>query len=365
MDLGLSRKDGPYLVTAGDRHGSDAELIVGASVALGELTSPALDECNDRDPNLETTDLTLLKGFNSDRCVLGELGFLFATLRDGNDTGDDDKTEAALRAEIDLTSGGADADRLTFPEIVAGKANLDVKVGASANVDLRIRTGSNIPGDASRSADFPSVLGRFHLNWEWTLGHDSGDPTELAFDALYLDAGTFITDLLGPTVEEAQRILGPFKPFIDFVGEIGMTGGPGFDFMTGDNAVVARTLVGGAWQPNTFNGGIQHEPVFLRDINSPDTAVVSGGDTMFGNGDDDVMYGQGGNDEMHGGVGHDYMEGNAADDDCVPAWLRATIGPGGGTSVRRATVRRGVPRRCRAPGRSPGVDGTVLSISRG
>jgi hypothetical protein len=98
-------------------------------------------------------------------------------------------------------------------------------------------------------------------------------------------------------------------------GETTMEGGDGFDWMAGDNAIIRRVLVDGKWVVNTFNAGKQHERIYLIDINSVDAAVVSGGDLVLGQNDDDVMYGQGGNDEMHGGAGMDYMEGNAASDD--------------------------------------------------
>lgn len=93
-----------------------------------------------------------------------------------------------------------------------------------------------------------------------------------------------------------------------------MFGGPGFDVMAGDNALLARTLVNGQWQSNSYNGGIQHEPRILLDIDSADTAVVSGPDTMYGNEDDDLMYGQGDDDSMFGNEGDDFMEGNAHSD---------------------------------------------------
>ncbi|MCA1684151.1 MAG: hypothetical protein LC708_03380, partial [Actinobacteria bacterium] len=91
-------------------------------------------------------------------------------------------------------------------------------------------------------------------------------------------------------------------------------GGPGFDVMTGDNAVIRRVVENGHWLKNTFNDGVQHHPVFLVDINSPDEAVVSGGDTMTGSADDDLAYGQGGGDTVHGNTGSDYLEGNASAD---------------------------------------------------
>jgi Ca2+-binding RTX toxin-like protein len=97
-----------------------------------------------------------------------------------------------------------------------------------------------------------------------------------------------------------------------------LSGGPGFDVMAGDNAIIRRTLVNGAWQPNVFNGGIKHEVVQLIDmevVGGPTVpTTVFGNDTMHGNEQDDVMYGQGGNDPMFGDVGDDYMEGNAGVD---------------------------------------------------
>ena len=101
-------------------------------------------------------------------------------------------------------------------------------------------------------------------------------------------------------------------------GGTGMRGGAGFDFMAGDNAVIKRKLdVLGAWIPQTWNGGIEHEIIFLRDLatttNTPE-AGTSGNDLMLGDGEDDIMYGQGGNDLMDGGAQQDYMEGNAGID---------------------------------------------------
>ncbi len=93
-----------------------------------------------------------------------------------------------------------------------------------------------------------------------------------------------------------------------------MAGGAFFDVMAGDNALIRRRLVEGRWVTNTYNDGIQHERIFLLDIDSDDLAVVSGNDTMYGDEDDDVIYAQGRADELHGGDGHDYLEGNAGDD---------------------------------------------------
>jgi Ca2+-binding RTX toxin-like protein len=108
-------------------------------------------------------------------------------------------------------------------------------------------------------------------------------------------------------------------------GELSMSGGPGFDFMIGDNGVITRVLdVDGAWVPSTNRGdnpadnGVQHNAVVLRDVQllgGPSFAAASGGEQdMTGDEQDDIMYGQGGDDEMFGNLGDDYMEGNHAND---------------------------------------------------
>lgn len=93
-----------------------------------------------------------------------------------------------------------------------------------------------------------------------------------------------------------------------------LRGGAGFDVIAGDNAVLARTIVNGRWQQNTFNGGIRHELRILRDVDAAQANLVSGADTIYGDADDDLLYGQGGRDTVYGGAGDDYAEGNAAGD---------------------------------------------------
>jgi Ca2+-binding RTX toxin-like protein len=115
-------------------------------------------------------------------------------------------------------------------------------------------------------------------------------------------------------------------------GETNMSGGDGADWMAGDNAFMNRVLFG------EFD-----TPIDLFDVNSPDEALVSGGDTMEGNAGEDIMFGQGngsqtnqsdppdGNvdndgdgvadedaawlgDTMRGGADDDYIEGNHGSD---------------------------------------------------
>jgi Ca2+-binding RTX toxin-like protein len=110
-------------------------------------------------------------------------------------------------------------------------------------------------------------------------------------------------------------------------GELDMSGGPGHDWLAGDNAVISRVLDShGAWVPDP-NGGIKRNRIWLQDVavtGSNLATSVSGGDGMHGNGENDVMYGQGNgttpnvldatSDVMTGDAGDDYLEGNAGAD---------------------------------------------------
>jgi Ca2+-binding RTX toxin-like protein len=131
-----------------------------------------------------------------------------------------------------------------------------------------------------------------------------------------------------------------------------LSGGPGFDVMAGDNAIIRRVLDGnGAWLQNTFNDGVQHERIQLLDIASrsnPNVPTdVSGGDVMEGNEHDDLMYGQGngtgvpddmkgndGDDYMEGNAGGDLMQGNAQQDDMLGGTGRVNQDPPAGTPGR-------------------------------
>jgi Ca2+-binding RTX toxin-like protein len=148
------------------------------------------------------------------------------------------------------------------------------------------------PGDCMHGGDGPDYM-----------EGNAGD------DTMYGDAGE--DDMVGGT----GRIEGDLEDGVDgrLDGADLMHGGPGFDFMAGDNAVLRRTLVDGQWAL-AANGGLLHDPIFLRDVNWDDDSHVSGGDEMYGDGQNDVLYGQGSGDILFGGDDHDYLEGNAGSD---------------------------------------------------
>ena len=83
------------------------------------------------------------------------------------------------------------------------------------------------------------------------------------------------------------------------IGETFMSGGPGSDVMTGDNAIIGSAGIG---------GNVGGRSVELLDL------PIGGADTMYGDAGTDYMFGQIGGDEMHGGDDGDYMEGDDGDD---------------------------------------------------
>ena len=85
---------------------------------------------------------------------------------------------------------------------------------------MRFRTGLNV----GQSAGFPSVLGKFHLYWGFVVNTTEGldfDELDIAFDALNLDAGQFISDFLSPIVKQVKKVTGPLMPVVELIqGEV-------------------------------------------------------------------------------------------------------------------------------------------------
>ena len=204
----------------------------------------------------------------------------------------------AVSSGGDLLFGGAEDD------LLYGQGNADdVDDDNDGLINEDPVDGLDNDGDGSTDED---------AGGDYMHGNDGEDYMEgnAGSDWLFGDAGN--DDMVGGT----GRING--DPATGTNGRLDkgdwMYGGTGYDVMAGDNALLVRTLVNGEWQSNTYNDGIQHEHRILLDIDSPDTAVVSGPDTMYGNENDDLMYGQGDDDTMFGNEGDDFMEGNAHSD---------------------------------------------------
>ena len=170
-----------------------------------------------------------LAGFSTSRCLRGELAFLAVTLRD-SDTGDgvyqedvaaksaeedQDPTKLTLAATIDLRKP-TNGDRITFSDLTAGNLSVEPGFSATANVDVRFRTGLNV----NQPAGFPSVLGKIHLFWKLSVGlSDPVDvkPLDIEFDGLNLDAGKFVSQFLKPIADSVKNVTKPLQPVIEFL----------------------------------------------------------------------------------------------------------------------------------------------------
>jgi Ca2+-binding RTX toxin-like protein len=208
-------RHGPDSSTAGT---GDPELKVGASIELADAPDACEgDPFNAGDPSSGGDPGPLdPPNFDDNRCLVAELGFLQVNARDGDDSGSTDTDHSPSKAEIHASADFKSSEaKVGIGDL--GTVDLDFDIRASANVDLRIRTGFR-----GQSAGFPSVLGAFHFRFDTGSSVDtSTDETtdtgwieELKFDNLYLDAGSFLSQYLQPIAKEIKRLTGPLQPVI-------------------------------------------------------------------------------------------------------------------------------------------------------
>lgn len=110
--------------------------------------------------------------------------------------------------------------RLTFGEMIGGGFDLGrvfaVTLDAVAAVHLDIEISF---GDDAR---FPRILAEFDLDWSWdpdggTGGEDSEGELEFGFHNLQLDLGSFISQFIGPILDEIAGVIEPVKPLVDLL----------------------------------------------------------------------------------------------------------------------------------------------------
>jgi Ca2+-binding RTX toxin-like protein len=173
--FGFNKENGFYLGTEGGMEDPELVLQFEATIpglhAAGELFFLQLDVMDDPDAPSHFT------------------GGFYVDLMDPNGDG--------MLTFSELTS----AD---FEDIVHGELAAD----AQLNLDLAASFGGNTA--------FPRILADFHLGWSWSLSDGASDPV-IEFNNLRLDLGTFISDVLGPILEEVQKITEPLQPIIDIV----------------------------------------------------------------------------------------------------------------------------------------------------
>jgi Ca2+-binding RTX toxin-like protein len=115
--------------------------------------------------------------------------------------------------QVDLKDPNNDG-KLTWAELTSSGLQLSdiiaAELGADAivNLDLAASFGGNTA--------FPRVLAQFHLIWHFDVANGAGDP-QIYFDNVALDVGTFISDFLGPILEQIRKVTEPIQPIIDVV----------------------------------------------------------------------------------------------------------------------------------------------------
>ena len=209
IDFGISRTEGPYIVTGGVGHGLNPnapELQLGVGVSLGNNAEPCTAQ------NVGTT--TGLAGFSTTRCLEGTLGFLGVTAYDGANVAtpnaDNNPTNINLLASLNL--GGPARIRLID---LPSQLTATPLISGEANVDALVRTG--VKGDETSS--LPAILGTLHIGWQWGAGGTPQAPTAtsptISFKNLHLDAGQFVSEFLEPITREVKNVTSPLKPVID------------------------------------------------------------------------------------------------------------------------------------------------------
>ncbi|MDH4291920.1 MAG: hypothetical protein OEV56_04865, partial [Dehalococcoidia bacterium] len=209
VDFGLSRSEGPYIVTSGANH-TGAELQLTASVGLREMGS----NCS-ADSDLPSDMTGLETGYSRTRYLPGDLGFLPVTLRDGahadgsTSSPDNDPSRLSLNTSLDV--GSVNGTRLTLAQLVASMGELKLEVTADADINMRFRTKLQ----EGQEKGFPSVLGTFHLSGNWNGGDASA--LEIRFDNLYLNCGEFIDKFLVPVVMHIKGVTSPLQPVVNTI----------------------------------------------------------------------------------------------------------------------------------------------------
>ncbi|MEI7614819.1 MAG: hypothetical protein WCK63_18115, partial [Betaproteobacteria bacterium] len=115
--------------------------------------------------------------------------------------------------EVDLKDPNNDG-KLTWAELTSSGLQLSdiiaAELGADASVNL------DLAASFGGSTAFPRVVAQFHLIWHFDVANGAGDP-QIYFDNVALDAGSFISDFLGPILEQIRKVTEPIQPIIDVV----------------------------------------------------------------------------------------------------------------------------------------------------
>ena len=154
--------------------------------------------------------------------------------------------------------------------------------------------------DTSAGAALPGLGGEFKLGWSWSnKAPEATDPT-IGFDNVYIDAGTFLSGVLGNVLDEVNKILDPIRPVIDVLeapipvlSDLSeAVGGPPITLIT--IAKAFSTLAGGpdltaidevlqvvkfvtdlSHEISTLSGQTIHIPLGSFDVSGPDAKATT------------------------------------------------------------------------------------------
>ena len=134
----------------------------------------------------------------------------------------------AAAFQVDLKSGDADEEtcwtapcaadpsrKLTLSDLLGAEAFTDL-VGAQLDLNLSIDWLLKATADAA----LPGVQARLVMSWDQVVNAATISSTQLAqlelgFEDVAIDAGEFLTKVIGPIVQEIKKITGPVQPIID------------------------------------------------------------------------------------------------------------------------------------------------------
>ncbi|XZE56469.1 PKD domain-containing protein [Planctomycetaceae bacterium SH139] len=122
----------------------------------------------------------------------------------------------AGRFTVDILDPGQTYDgMLTLSEILAVKSYKDVlDIDATAHASLDLELLASFGG----SNAFPSIQTDLLIDWRYLLGEELQIP-QVEFRDISLDVGQFFNGFAGKVLEEANNILEPVRPIIEFLSE--------------------------------------------------------------------------------------------------------------------------------------------------
>ena len=204
----------------------DANLVVqfprdGDPVLITKSEDDNSEDATQQYSNL-SADFTL--ALSDDFSLSGGLGFLQLDAVNKPSTNDNDglngkSTGMDVSFSLDLSGGAGEDGSLSFTELTSADTSLEDLFQYSITGDAVMSLGitTSLEGSAaipSFSFDLSSLLPLF----DYSNTEESGDQenaTDLFFDNIKLDLGSYITQMLTPIVDGIDDIINPLYPIVD------------------------------------------------------------------------------------------------------------------------------------------------------